>query len=207
MSAELTVPALLKSTRVTSVSDGAFELGFHATVLQNGHVFKGILYDAGPDTSASAKVPVASSLSLVPLPSLPESVLLSSARAAFGAGAAELPAAPPRTAMSALASAGEREWGFLGQQHPQQKIRGAPNGVNSAAGVGLYLGEGPKRPHSNGRPPSLLMLGPSLALSTGPDEGHRESEAELSDVRVASQQHDFLGLASRSDNAGQDLGL
>eukprot|EP00897_Mesotaenium_endlicherianum_P001134 jgi/Mesen1/11020/ME000098S10416 len=47
--AEVTAQTLLKSVCLTGVEDGVFEFGYHATVKVGGHIFKGVLYNAGID--------------------------------------------------------------------------------------------------------------------------------------------------------------
>lgn len=47
-------PAVFKCVRVTSIEDGQDEYAYQATVTINGHLFKGFLYDQGPDDGRHA---------------------------------------------------------------------------------------------------------------------------------------------------------
>ena len=53
--AELVQNVLLKSVRVTGVVDRTFEFGYHATARIGGHIFKGVLYNAGIDLMAAVQ--------------------------------------------------------------------------------------------------------------------------------------------------------
>nr|CAB3479466.1 unnamed protein product [Digitaria exilis] len=46
---QVRAPAVFKCVRVTSIEDGDDEYAYQATVTINGHLFKGFLYDQGPD--------------------------------------------------------------------------------------------------------------------------------------------------------------
>ncbi|KAJ1287116.1 hypothetical protein BS78_03G405600 [Paspalum vaginatum] len=72
---QVRAPAVFKCVRVTSIEDGEDEYAYQATVTINGHLFKGFLYDQGPDDgrhhaatsnedSATAGVPNISELHL-----------------------------------------------------------------------------------------------------------------------------------------------
>eukprot|EP00245_Coleochaete_scutata_P001817 TRINITY_DN1226_c0_g1_i1.p1 TRINITY_DN1226_c0_g1~~TRINITY_DN1226_c0_g1_i1.p1 ORF type:complete len:313 (-),score=55.00 TRINITY_DN1226_c0_g1_i1:777-1715(-) len=52
--AEITAQTLLKSVRVNGLVDGVFEFGYHATAKIGGHIFKGVLYNAGVDISGES---------------------------------------------------------------------------------------------------------------------------------------------------------
>ena len=47
-------PAVFKCVRVTSIEDGEDEYAYQAMVTINGHLFKGFLYDQGPDDGRHA---------------------------------------------------------------------------------------------------------------------------------------------------------
>ncbi|EPS70820.1 hypothetical protein M569_03941 [Genlisea aurea] len=47
--AEVNCPAIFRCVRVSSVDDGDDQLAYHTAVAIGGHLFKGILYDQGPE--------------------------------------------------------------------------------------------------------------------------------------------------------------
>lgn len=51
---QVRAPAVFKCVRVTSIEDGEDEYAYQATVTINGHLFKGFLYDQGPDDGRHA---------------------------------------------------------------------------------------------------------------------------------------------------------
>ncbi|CAO2172785.1 unnamed protein product [Urochloa humidicola] len=51
---QVRAPAVFKCVRVTSIEDGEDEYAYQAMVTINGHLFKGFLYDQGPDDGRHA---------------------------------------------------------------------------------------------------------------------------------------------------------
>ncbi|OEL34087.1 hypothetical protein BAE44_0004898 [Dichanthelium oligosanthes] len=51
---QVRAPAVFKCVRVTSIEDGEDEYAYQATATINGHLFKGFLYDQGPDDGRHA---------------------------------------------------------------------------------------------------------------------------------------------------------
>ena len=51
---QVRAPAVFKCVRVTSIDDGEDDYAYQATVTINGHLFKGFLYDQGPDDGRHA---------------------------------------------------------------------------------------------------------------------------------------------------------
>ncbi|GBG85591.1 hypothetical protein CBR_g40319 [Chara braunii] len=78
---EITAHTLLKSVKMTGIVDGVLEVGYHASTKIGGQVFKGVLFNAGPDTccaSNSDSHPALTDPSLLALKSAPSAALLES---------------------------------------------------------------------------------------------------------------------------------
>ncbi|CAI0541868.1 unnamed protein product [Linum tenue] len=52
---QVRAPAVFRCVRVTAVEDGEDEYAYQAVVKIGGHVFKGVLYNQGPETSSSTR--------------------------------------------------------------------------------------------------------------------------------------------------------
>ncbi|CAI5520545.1 unnamed protein product [Closterium sp. Naga37s-1] len=103
--AEVVAQTLLRSVRVTGIVDGHFEFGYHACVKIGGHIFKGVLYNAGIDPNPSQPLPGGLLLGTV-APSTPQ-------RAAAPTPSLATPLSIPPVSASAAAAAAAATSGTL----------------------------------------------------------------------------------------------
>jgi len=106
---QVRAPAVFKCVRVTSIEDGEDEYAYQAMVTINGHLFKGFLYDQGPDDGRHAAT--SNEDSTAGVPNISE-LHLGAASASGGAGGSGV-----REGGSSMAAPTELYGGGAGQHH------------------------------------------------------------------------------------------
>ncbi|KAG2603376.1 protein LATERAL ROOT PRIMORDIUM 1-like [Panicum virgatum] len=106
---QVRAPAVFKCVRVTSIEDGEDEYAYQAMVTINGHLFKGFLYDQGPDDGRHAAA--SNEDSAAGVPNISE-LHLGAASASGGAGGSGV-----REGGSSMVAPTELYGGGAGQHH------------------------------------------------------------------------------------------